>query len=107
MYKKDWESFQAGFIAAQNCWNEKVSIKEKWLLLPDKLISNAWFKWAKKKQERTSFKPMYELIPFLGSFEILNQKSKIHRYNTIQVLFWTLYQLICLYLFIILLRLIC
>lgn len=46
----NWKSFRAGFEAARDCWNEKYASEPgsvKWKLLPDKLISNAWWRWSK------------------------------------------------------------
>lgn len=49
-----WQNFRSGFYAAKDCWNNQYAVEEgdnKWALLPDKFISNAWFKYKKENNE--------------------------------------------------------
>lgn len=41
-----WKDFEAGFLAAKDFYNKELATKNhKWILLPDKKIANAFWKW--------------------------------------------------------------
>jgi hypothetical protein len=42
-----WKDFEAGFLAAREFYNNELAGKRKWILLPDKKIANAFFKYKK------------------------------------------------------------
>lgn len=42
-----WKDFEAGFLAARDFYNNELAGKKKWILLPDKKIANAFWKWKK------------------------------------------------------------
>lgn len=45
---EDWDAFRAGFNAAYDFYNNEIARKNsKWILLPDKAISNAFWKYKK------------------------------------------------------------
>lgn len=41
-----WKDFEAGFLAARDFYNkERATKNHKWILLPDKKIANAFWKY--------------------------------------------------------------
>ena len=44
----EWKAFKAGFLAAREFYNDNIADKKnKWVLLPDKAIGNAFNKYKK------------------------------------------------------------
>jgi hypothetical protein len=46
--QSEWMAFDAGFNAARNFYNKELAGKKKWILLADKWIANAFWKYKRQ-----------------------------------------------------------